>query len=680
MDILKDKIHDNDYTFIELLTTINSKPNESISDHYKLLFSYIHNGSYPEKFYNLVGLFNICDNDEFRIDIAKRIAISIIKNKNKNKYDISLLSQNIIDFMIKNEIFYTFTENKFKYSLFTKIFQNHENTNKTSFNITNENILFFQKRNIGLEIRLRRFIEAQYFPYKYTLNDLELYKNYITFISDQYKNQDILTQENRLTLFSTIKKLYLCVINSLYNAYISNLETIMLFSNIILDQNNSELTNIYNINKITKESQLLKVSLDHLTKTELFNRIMDTDIIIPYNEYDLKNIDSNIINFITYFTHNSKNESYTKIVDRIYNMIVDNRLNIHYKVKLINDSSSVIFKDANHQKTLINIFIDIEKYDENSGFYEKLKTRSTIINILYKFFNKDIYLSIDDKTRYKFITLFISELNEVLSTIQKYLDSCKSVSSLSIQYIPYISTSSKYINELCDYYNLISSIFNIPEFKNSLIDKLCEINYTIVNTLFTSRLYNEIDNTKGAEISIDFISDTLNNKLKTFFEEFYTNLVEFLDDTMVEYICKNENMYDRSILMKTSDIFGYYHIKSERISSSVSNIIKKYCDIIDKAILDNQANVTKYLNDIPIEFLDPIMSTPICDPVELPSSKTIVEKSVIENHLVFSESDPFNRDILTLDLLNKHNSLDRTISNINTFKEKFNLWKKENVI
>ena len=129
-----------------------------------------------------------------------------------------------------------------------------------------------------------------------------------------------------------------------------------------------------------------------------------------------------------------------------------------------------------------------------------------------------------------------------------------------------------------------------------------------------------------------------------------------------------------------TDIFGYYHIKSERISSSVSNIIKKYCDIIDKAILDNQANVTKYLNDIPIEFLDPIMSTPICDPVELPSSKTIVEKSVIENHLVFSESDPFNRDILTLDLLNKHNSLDRTISTLNTFKEKFNLWKKENVI
>ena len=130
----------------------------------------------------------------------------------------------------------------------------------------------------------------------------------------------------------------------------------------------------------------------------------------------------------------------------------------------------------------------------------------------------------------------------------------------------------------------------------------------------------------GAEISIDFISDTLNNKLKTFFEEFYTNLVEFLDDTMVEYICKNENMYDRSILMKTSDIFGYYHIKSERISSSVSNIIKKYCDIIDKAILDNQANVTKYLNDIPIEFLDPIMSTPICDPVELPIVKLQLKK------------------------------------------------------
>lgn len=53
--------------------------------------------------------------------------------------------------------------------------------------------------------------------------------------------------------------------------------------------------------------------------------------------------------------------------------------------------------------------------------------------------------------------------------------------------------------------------------------------------------------------------------------------------------------------------------------------------------------------DPPEEFLDPIMSTLMSDPVLLPSSKMIIDRSTITRHLLSDQTDPFNRAPLTMD-------------------------------
>lgn len=55
------------------------------------------------------------------------------------------------------------------------------------------------------------------------------------------------------------------------------------------------------------------------------------------------------------------------------------------------------------------------------------------------------------------------------------------------------------------------------------------------------------------------------------------------------------------------------------------------------------------LADAPEEFLDPIMSTLMNDPVILPSSHVIVDRTTIARHLLSDQSDPFNRSPLTMD-------------------------------
>lgn len=49
------------------------------------------------------------------------------------------------------------------------------------------------------------------------------------------------------------------------------------------------------------------------------------------------------------------------------------------------------------------------------------------------------------------------------------------------------------------------------------------------------------------------------------------------------------------------------------------------------------------LGEIPDEFLDPILATLMEDPVTLPNSKAVVDRSTIRSHLLSDPNDPFNR-------------------------------------
>nr|CAD7430448.1 unnamed protein product [Timema monikensis] len=68
------------------------------------------------------------------------------------------------------------------------------------------------------------------------------------------------------------------------------------------------------------------------------------------------------------------------------------------------------------------------------------------------------------------------------------------------------------------------------------------------------------------------------------------------------------------------------------------------------------------LSDAPEEFLDPIMSTLMLDPVILPSSRTTVDRSTIARHLLSDQSDPFNRAPLTMDMVRSNDLLKEQIT------------------
>ncbi|GKA46025.1 probable ubiquitin conjugation factor E4 [Tanacetum coccineum] len=70
-----------------------------------------------------------------------------------------------------------------------------------------------------------------------------------------------------------------------------------------------------------------------------------------------------------------------------------------------------------------------------------------------------------------------------------------------------------------------------------------------------------------------------------------------------------------------------------------------------KAAASEAMDAEAILGDIPDEFLDPIQYTLMIDPVILPSSRMVIDRPVIQRHLLSDPTDPFNRSHLTTDML-----------------------------
>ncbi|XP_045811335.1 probable ubiquitin conjugation factor E4 isoform X2 [Trifolium pratense] len=110
-------------------------------------------------------------------------------------------------------------------------------------------------------------------------------------------------------------------------------------------------------------------------------------------------------------------------------------------------------------------------------------------------------------------------------------------------------------------------------------------------------------------------------------------------------ISKDGRSYNDQLFSSAADVL-------RRIGED-ARIIQEFIQLGDKAkvaaseALDAEAT----LGEIPDEFLDPIQYTLMKDPVILPSSKTTVDRPVIQRHLLSDSTDPFNRSHLTADML-----------------------------
>ncbi|KAG6550550.1 hypothetical protein Mapa_007919 [Marchantia paleacea] len=118
-------------------------------------------------------------------------------------------------------------------------------------------------------------------------------------------------------------------------------------------------------------------------------------------------------------------------------------------------------------------------------------------------------------------------------------------------------------------------------------------------------------------------------------------------------ISSDGRSYQHEIFVAAVEVVGKYQLVLPETTVQDFLALAQKAHEASVEAMDTEA----LLGDIPDEFLDPIQYTLMRDPVILPSSKTTLDRSTIQRHLLSDQTDPFNRSLLTADMLIPHTEL-----------------------
>lgn len=112
----------------------------------------------------------------------------------------------------------------------------------------------------------------------------------------------------------------------------------------------------------------------------------------------------------------------------------------------------------------------------------------------------------------------------------------------------------------------------------------------------------------------------------------------------IEAIAKDERSYKPENFIKAGNIMKKYVLKSpdelrvwDKLSADVAEA--------KAAEMEEEAD----FEDAPEEFTDPLMASLMVDPVILPMSKAVMDRSTIRSHLLSDPNDPYNRAPLKIE-------------------------------
>ena len=368
--------------------------------------------------------------------------------------------------------------------------------------------------------------------------------------------------------------------------------------------------------------------------------------IYLFNNYLLEKVDYNsktiaIPNFV----------NYDKNISRITLTLLT--LSNSFKKSFNNDQ---IYNNIYPMSLLTNIFnLTIYNVDDFRYYFDN--------KINMKYFKELIY---ENLSHFQYVIDEILEtLNKINSVEQSNIDLEGNLNELSEEddelvyelkeqinnYTIYLDVFSAFIIKTTKHY---SNIILCDEIKHSLNNIII---ITINNITIHQKKYKIINKSKLKFTPIDLLI-TIKSIL--------LNLI---------YIRKNESIV--SLLLSKND--SYIKNSVKRINNILSKKEKiKTLEYSYLNFLNDKINETLDHNkdiEIPDDLCDPIMDTLIENPVMLPNN-IIIDYGTISRHLLTNESNPFNREPLTLEILDEYNKKDSIKNEIDLFKTKVIEFKK----
>ncbi|KAM6158861.1 ubiquitin conjugation factor E4 A isoform 2-T2 [Rhynchocyon petersi] len=338
-------------------------------------------------------------------------------------------------------------------------------------------------------------------------------------------------------------------------------------------------------------------------------------------------------------------------------------------------------------EALIKVFVDIEFTGDPHQFEQKFNYRRPMYPILRYMWGTEAYReSIKDLADYasknleamnpplflRFLNLLMNDAIFLLDEAIQYLSKIKiqqiekdrgEWDSLTPEARREKEAGLQMFGQLARFHNIMSNetigtlSFLTSEIKSLFVHPfLAERIISMLNYFLQHLVGPKMGALKVKDFSeFDFKPQQLVSDICTI----YLNLGD--EENFCATVPKDGRSYSPTLFAQTVRVLKKIN-KPGNMIVAFSNLAEKI-----KSLADLQQQEEETYADACDEFLDPIMSTLMSDPVVLPSSRVTVDRSTIARHLLSDQTDPFNRSPLTMDQIRPNTEL----------KEKIQRWLAE---
>ncbi|KAK0221612.1 ubiquitin elongating factor core-domain-containing protein [Armillaria fumosa] len=309
--------------------------------------------------------------------------------------------------------------------------------------------------------------------------------------------------------------------------------------------------------------------------------------------------------------------------------------------------------------SLMHFYIEVEQTGASSQFYDKFSKRN-IASILKVVWNNPVHreaLNTEAKNVDKFVRFVNLMINDVTYLMDESLSELTQIHNIQVEMDDpawntqtqehrreregalstlerhasgYISLSRATVELLKVFTAETKAPFMMPE----IVDRLAAMLDYNLDALVGPKC-SELRVRNKEKYRFDpraLLSDIL---------QVFINLSD--RDEFVKAVAKDGRSYSK-------ELFDSAQATALRRSLKVEaevEVLRRFVERVEAAKATMEAE--DELGDVPDEFLDPLMYTVMRDPVILPSSRAIVDRSTIKSHLLSDSKDPFNRVALSIE-------------------------------
>jgi ubiquitin conjugation factor E4 B len=313
---------------------------------------------------------------------------------------------------------------------------------------------------------------------------------------------------------------------------------------------------------------------------------------------------------------------------------------------------------------LMKFYADVERTGASSEFYDKFQIRyhiSIIFKTIWVYPKYQAAFVIESKTGKQFIRFVNMIINDATFLLDESLESLKRIHEIQIlmenkseweklgqelrgqkesqlaqderQCRSYLTLALETVEMFC----YLTKHVQEPFLKTELIERLAAmLNFNLLQLCGHRCVDLKVKNPRDYNFEP--------KKLLNMITSIYLNLSPF--DRFAEAIASDERSYRKELFAD-----AIHRMVNASIKSQIE--IERFQDLAVKvqSIVEQKDEFDIDFENAPDEFKDPLMDTLMIDPVCLPTSGKVMDRSIILRHLLNSTTDPFNRQPLTEDRL-----------------------------